>query len=292
MADNFIKNNERSERNRAFDTRRDNDSFKTPSITLYDIDYAILYFIKERLNLQIEENGKMVPVPVLYASGETWAQIQRHGYMRDKTRKILTPVIILRRTSVAADDRFAWLDVRGIGYSNSIFISPYTSPNPLTAFPDRQESDIRDFNQETENSKPNFTYFATAKPELIKVGYDVFVWTELVSQMNNIVESFIPQDRLIWGDQFQFTTKVGEMSFENLNDTGQDRIVRCQFTLEVDGRLLQEYELFESNITKAHSIKRFVFKNEIEQTEIYTDHKPKVIRFGKSRLPKKNFDVE
>ena len=37
---------------------------------------------------------------------------------------------------------------------------------------------------------------------------------------------------------------------------------------------------------------RFVFENEVEQTEIYPDHKPKIIRFGKSRLPERNFDTE
>lgn len=291
MADNFIDNGG-AQRNRAYDTRRDTDSFKTPSRTLYDIDYAILYFLKEKLDLQVEENGKMVPVPVLYASGETWAQIQRHGYMRDKTRKILTPMIILRRTSVGPDDRFPQLDVRGETRANSLLIRANRSPGPYTLFPDRQEHDRYDFNQETENSKRNTEYFVSAVPEYIKCFYDVFIWTELNSQMNTIIESLLPQSRLIWGDEFQFVTKVGEMSLETINDTGQDRLVRCQFQLEVDGRLLQEYELHESNITKAHSIKRFVFENEVEQTEIYPDHKPKIIRFGKSRLPERNFDTE
>lgn len=289
MADNFVYGN-MSERNRAYDTRRDNDSFKTPSITLYDVDYAILYFLKETMNLKLEENGKTVDIPVMYASGEVWSQIQRHGYMRDKTRKLLTPMIVLKRSSVSPDDRFPQLDVRGEGRTNSLLIRSNRSPAVHTIFPDIQSHDRYDFNQETENSKRNVTYFISTVPEYIKCFYDVFIWTELNSQMNYIIESLLPQSRLVWGDEFKFTTKVGEMSIENLNDTGQDRLVRCQFQLEVDGRLLQEYELHESNITKAHSIKRFVFENELEQTEIYPDHKPKIIRFGKSRLPKRNFD--
>ena len=66
MADNYINNPFIDpSRNRSNDTRRDNDSFKTPSITLYDIDYAILYFLKEKINFQIEENGRMINVPVI-----------------------------------------------------------------------------------------------------------------------------------------------------------------------------------------------------------------------------------
>lgn len=291
MADNNIDNRFiNPNRNRAYDTRRDNDSFKTPSITLYDIDYAILHFLKEKINFQIEENGRMINVPVMYAGGETWSQIQRHGYLRDKTRKILTPIIILRRTGMANDDRFAQLDIRGTNGSNSIIIRPNRSAAPGVSFSDRQIYDTYDQYQETDNSKKNVAFYATVLPTMVKVTYDLFIWTELQTQLNSIVEKFMPQSRLTWGDSYQFTTKVGDFSFESMNDTGNDRIVRATTQLEVDGRLQEEYELFESDVTKAYSIKRFVFENEVEQTEIYPDHKPKIIRIAKSRLPNANLE--
>ena len=280
MADNYIDNRFiDANRNRAYDTRRDNDTFKTPSISLYDIDYAILHFLKEKINFQIEENGRMINVPVMYAGGETWSQIQRHGYLRDKTRKILTPIMILRRASLLEDDRFPQLDVRGPSGTNSLIITP-----------ERRVSDPYDQYQETDNSKQNSEYYATVLPTMVKVTYDLFIWTELQTQLNSIVEKLIPQNRLVWGDSYQFTTKVGDLSFETLNDTGNDRIIRASTQLEVDGRLRESYELFESDVIKAHTIKRFVFQNEIAQTEIYPDHKPKIIRIAKSRLPKSNLE--
>jgi hypothetical protein len=277
MADNYI--NSDSPRNRAYDTRRDNDSFKTPSITLYDIDYAILYFLKERMNIQIEENGRMVDVPIIYAGGETWSQIQRHGYLRDKSRKIQTPIIVLRRANLLEDDRFAQLDIRGNNDANTVRI-----------IPTRQNTDPYDRYQETDNSKRNFEFYTTVLPTMVKVTYDLFIWTELQTQLNSIVQKILPQNRLIWGDSYQFTTRVGDVTFDTLNDTGNDRIIRASLQLEVDGRLQEEYELFESDIIKAHSIKRFVFENEVEQTEIYPDHKPKIIRIAKSRLPGTNLE--
>lgn len=291
MADNYIDNRLfDTNRNRAYDTRRDTDSFKTPSITLYDIDYAILNFLKEKLNFQIEENGKMINVPVMYAGGETWSQIQRHGYLRDKTRKILTPVIVLRRSGLMEDDRFAQLDVRGTNSGNSIIIRANRSPAAGKIIPDRQLTDIYDQYQQTDNSKRNIEYYATVIPTLVKVTYDLFIWTELHTQLNSIVEKLIPQNRLIWGDSYKFTTKVADFTFETLNETGNDRIVRASTQLEVDGRLQEEFELFESDVAKAHSIKRFVFQNEVEQTEIYPDHKPKIIRIPKNRLPSANLE--
>jgi len=270
--------NNAPDRNRAYDTRRDTDSFKTPSITLYDIDYAILHFLKEKLNLQIEENGRMINVPVIYAGGETWSQIQRHGYLRDKSRKILTPIIVLKRGSLIEDDRFAQLDVRGTNSANTVRI-----------IPNRQTHDPYDQYQKTDNSKRNFEYYLSVIPTMVKVTYDLFIWTELQTQLNVIVQKIVPQNRLVWGDTYEFTTKVGDFTFDTLNDTGNDRIIRATTQLEVDGRLQEEYELYESDVTKAHSIKRFVFENEVEQTEIYPDHKPKIIRIPKSRLPGTNF---
>lgn len=280
MADNYIDNRFIDpSRNRSNDTRRDNDSFKTPSITLYDIDYAILYFLKEKINFQIEENGRMINVPVMYAGGETWSQIQRHGYLRDKSRKILTPIIILRRASIIEDDRFPQLDIRGT-----------TARPPIIFTQDRQVHDPYDRTNETFDSKRNVSYFATVLPTMIKVTYDLFIWAEMQTQLNSIVEKIIPQNRLIWGDTYQFTTKIGDVTFDTLNDTGNDRIVKASLQLEVDGRLQEEYELFESDVIKAHSIKRFVFENELSHTEIYPDNKPKIIRIPKSRMPDTNLE--
>lgn len=291
MADNYIDNRfTDTNRNRAYDTRRDNDSFKTPSITLYDIDYAILYFLKEKINFQIEENGRIINVPVMYAGGETWTQIQRHGYLRDKTRKILTPIIVLRRANLIEDDRFPQLDIRGTKGNNSIIIRPNRGASVSNVISDREVNDVYDQYQETENSKKNFEYYATVLPTMVKVTYDVFIWTELQTQLNSIVEKLIPQNRLVWGDSYQFTTKVGDVTFETLNDTGNDRIIRASMQLEVDGRLRESYELYESDVIKAHSLKRFVFENEVEQPEIYPDHKPKIIRIAKSRLPNSNLE--
>ena len=86
-----------------------------------------------------------------------------------------------------------------------------------------------------------------------------------------------------------FTTTIGDYSFETINSTGEDRIVRCQVPLEVAGILQSEYEMKESTIRKAHTVKRVDFRNEVEQEEIYVDHKPKIIRMGGSRRPSKNF---
>lgn len=277
MAENYFNDNfmytTPGDPNRAYATRRDNDTFTTPSINLYDIDYAILYHLKNNTNFEVEENGKLVTVPVMFASGEMWTQIQRNGYLRDRSRKLLTPIMALKRDTITADERFQFLKVQ----------NP-TSANRLIIRPDRQNHDTHDWINKTHFTKRNQQYFISVIPEFIRVTYTVNIWTQLTVQMNSIVEKLITLDMDMWGDSFKFITKVGDMSFETISDTGDDRLVRTQCTLTVDGQLVPEYVLRESAIQKAYSLKRVDFINEVEQPELYVTP-PKIIRSAKSRLP-------
>jgi hypothetical protein len=281
MAYNYVQYGSRGielPRNRALDTRRDDDNFTVPSITIYDIDYSILWFLKNKIAPEIIENGNVIPVPIILAAGETWSQIQRHGYLRSKDRKLMTPIITLKRNSIVSDTKVPKLDV-----------PTENNATQLILFPDTQSNNSTDWINKSYNTKESKTYFVSVIPDHVIVSYDLYIWTDLSVQMNSIIEQIIPQDKMPWGDIIQFTTKVGDFNFETINTSGEDRIVRCQIPLEVDGILQAEYELKESSIRKAHTIKRVDFKNEVEQDEIYVDHKPKIIRSVRSRRPSKNF---
>jgi hypothetical protein len=56
--------------------RRDDDIVKTPKITIEDIDFAMMSYIRDVIQPTIIENEAQVEVPVMYANGETFAQIQ------------------------------------------------------------------------------------------------------------------------------------------------------------------------------------------------------------------------
>ena len=100
--------------NRSNQVRRDNDTIKTPKCTIEDVDFAIISYIRDVLKLQVTENGQMIDVPVMYANGEKWAQVQAKGYMRDRKGKIMTPVLSIRRGSIIERDT-----LKGLGVNNS-----------------------------------------------------------------------------------------------------------------------------------------------------------------------------
>lgn len=239
--------------NRAFDTKRDDDTFRTPAISIYDVDYAIHYYLNKVIRPQIQENERMVDVPIMFASGEMWAQVQKRGYMRDKQGKLLLPFGVLRRTSMMEDDRFIKLDVNNTPPGHNLSIRQRVEQN---------FDNIRDRHSQTTNSKPNEEYYISVMPEFYRVEYDLVLYTAYTDQMNKIILDIIPTSNFVWGDSYKFRTKVNEFSFETISPSNSERLVKAISTLSVDARLQNEYELRKSTIQKAFTTKRVVFRTE------------------------------
>ena len=89
--------------NRGYLYSRSNDDVKNPSVTLMDMDSAIMFYFEKVIKPSVLDNGENIKVPLMYASPERWKTIQRDGFMRDKKRQIITPVIAYRRTSIEKD---------------------------------------------------------------------------------------------------------------------------------------------------------------------------------------------
>jgi len=90
--------------NRGYLYSRSGENIKNPEVTLIDIDSSILFYFENVIQPSIEENGENIKVPIMYASPERWSAIKNKGFLRDKKRQVITPVIVYRRTSVTKDD--------------------------------------------------------------------------------------------------------------------------------------------------------------------------------------------
>lgn len=243
--------------------RRDNDTVKIPKVTLFDIDYAIFYHLTEVLKLRVNENGNSIPVPAMFTSGEKWSQIRQHGYLRDVNKKVLAPLIAIRRTSVAADDRLPMVDVNN--YNPTFRLVPY-----------------RTFNMQYDRvagqylNKESHEFYLVDVPDYVRVGYELILWTDLQEQMNNLVQPIVGISDHVWGDFYKFRTNVQDVTHDNVNVPGEDRLVKTTITLQVDGYLRGEFEYQNSKMQKAHSIKKVKFLEEgtdkvvFDQQEDYT----------------------
>ena len=83
--------------NRGYLYSRSGDNVKNPEVTLIDIDSSILFYFENVIQPSIEENGENIKVPIMYGSMERWKSIKRNGFVRDKKRQIITPLIVFKR---------------------------------------------------------------------------------------------------------------------------------------------------------------------------------------------------
>lgn len=239
---------------RATEMRRDNDVVKVPKITLYDIDFAIYYNIRENLKPKVNDNGNSIDVPIMFANGEKWNQIRSHGYARDGNRKILAPLMIIRRLDVSDDDRIAMPS--GQTWNVNTF-------NPrLKVFPYRTMNMQYDRIAGQYLTKNSTEFYLIDTPDYVRVNYDLIIWTDLQEQMNPLVHGILNFNNHMWGDYYKFRTTIQGTTHDNVNVPGEDRLVKTTINLQVDGYLRSEFEYHQSKIQKAYSLKRVDFLNE------------------------------
>ena len=96
--------------NRANEVRRDDDVLRTPKRTVYDIDFAIKWFIENEIQPQVTADNELINVPVIYANGEKWDNVRKLGYLRDEKGMLQSPIIVLKRNSLEERTQLKKLD--------------------------------------------------------------------------------------------------------------------------------------------------------------------------------------
>ena len=208
------------------DLRR--DKIKDINVSLYDVDYAIKWHLEQIIQPTIMEENSIITVPVLFAAGEKWAAVQRHGYLRDNQGKLLTPLIMIKRNSVSKREDIQDLKVLETPDARITFQRKYTKENRY----DR-------FNLIHRNPVPEM--YSVDVPKFVQVEYDLLIWTNNSVQLNEIVEQLMWFDGKAFGDSYKFITHIDPPSFENINSTGEDRIVRATMSMRTKAYILNTH---------------------------------------------------
>jgi len=247
--------------NRATQIRRDDDVIRTPRRTLYDIDFAMKWFVENEIQPQVTHNNELINVPVIFANGEKWDSVRRLGYLRDEKGMLQSPLVVLKRNTMTERDQLKKLDtnrpvsIDGIG-NQMYYRAKYNKRN-------RYEDEL--FPIPINNPQESKEIYAINIPEYVDIEYDLMLWTDFTTQMNELVEQFMPYGGFAWGnEQNKYQTHMRAFNFETLNTVGEDRLVRATTSLTVKGTLLAEQEFRLSTLQKAYSIKRVRFDTVID----------------------------
>lgn len=237
--------------NRANEIKSNKDDVKQ-SITLFDIDYAMMSYLEDTVLPQLSDNGKSLKIPVIYGNSERWNGARRQGVYRDNKGKLQLPLMMIRRTTISKDETMPFLK-RGVHYST---ISKYSKDNRYDHF-----------SVLGGGIKPKKELYNILMPEFVDITYECMVWTSYTEQLNEVIEAlnFTGQ---YWGDKdkFKFRTQVTDYNVVNEVGDGTERINRVEFNLVTKAYLLPEKFDGESPIKKSISVKRIVVATETDVT--------------------------
>jgi hypothetical protein len=241
--------------NRGYLYSRSNDDVKNPAVTLMDMDSAINFYFENVIKPSVEDNGENVKVPIMYASPERWKAIQRDGFMRDKKRQTITPVIAYRRTSIAKDETLPQdkLDAN--------------NPNMFYTFQKKFSQQNRYDNFTTQiGLLPQREYYNVTMPDYVTLEYDFIVWTSYIEQMNKIVERVVYSDGAYWGDPDKMRFRSSVDTFTDATEVSDvERLVRTNFTVTLRGYLLPKGNFDHRSTTqKFLTPKKLIFGTETD----------------------------
>jgi hypothetical protein len=237
--------------------RRDDDVIRTPKRTVYDVDYAIKSYIENVIQPQITHQEQLISIPVIFANGEKWDNVRRLGFLRDEKGMLQSPLIMIKRNSVAERDNVKGLDVNRNPSGNvRAYKQRYNERN-------RYEDELFPIpkNEPADSQK----IYLVDIPRYVNIEYDLMLWCDFTTQLNDVIDQIMPYNRFAWGnDSNVFPVQMGSFSFEIVNTVGEDRLVRASVPLTVQAALLSSQEARTNTLRKQFSVKKVTFENVID----------------------------
>jgi len=258
--------------NRARQYKRDTDNVKDVSISLMDLDSAIMYYFTEVIKPTVVDNGETVKVPTMYASPERWFAVQKTGYMRDKKRQLILPAIAFRRTGMSKDETIP-LDTMDPEEPKLHwqFERKYTDANRYDNFSVQQ------------GLIPQREFYNVAVPDFMVLNYDFMIWTHYIEQMNKIVERINWSEGSYWGEpgRMKFRTSIDSYT-DSTEVSERERIVRTEFSVTLKGYLIPEAF---NELAGPHTMQKFLTpKTLVVKTETDTAIAPLLDRLEGAEL--------
>lgn len=232
------------------DLRR--DGIKDISIALYDVDYAVKWHLENIIKPTIVEENSIITVPILFGSGEKFASVQKHGYLRDAQGRLLTPLIMIKRNSVSKREDLQDLKVLESADARVTFEKKYSQQNRYDRF-------------NLTNKIPTRELYSMDVPKFVQLEYDLFIWTNTTVQLNEVVEQLMWFDGKAFGDSHKFITHIDAPTFETTNSAGEGRLVRATMSMRTKAQILNVHGPHAPSIYRINPVSKFVVGSETDQ---------------------------
>ena len=231
------------------------DDVKNISVGIMDMDSAIMYYFNEVIKPEVEINKEKVKVPCIYASPERWNAISKQGFLRDKKKQIIVPLIAFKRTGMSRNDNMPIdkLDANDPKHFYT-FQKRYTQQNRFDKFSVQK------------NLEPGREYYNVSMPDYMNLTYEFTVWTSYIEQMNQIVEKINYSDGAYWGEPGKMKFRTQIESFSDASQIDGEKLIQTTFSVNLYGYILPE--TFDSKTTtqKYLTPKKLIVRESTEKT--------------------------
>ena len=231
------------------------DDVKNISVGIMDMDSAIMYYFNEVIKPEVEINKEKVKVPCIYASPERWNAISKQGFLRDKKKQIIVPLIAFKRTGMSRNDNMPIdkLDANDPKHFYT-FQKRYTQQNRFDKFSVQK------------NLEPGREYYNVSMPDYMNLTYEFTVWTSYIEQMNQIVEKINYSDGAYWGEPGKMKFRTSIESFSDASQIDGEKLIQTTFSVNLYGYILPE--TFDSKTTtqKYLTPKKLIVRESTEKT--------------------------
>lgn len=161
-------------------------------VTIKTVDQSCVDYFDKRLNIHVETGTeKRTKVPVIYATGERFALIRDNKGLRDDNGTLILPLISIRRTLIdrTPGNHGLGQETPSITVRRQIHSKTANIQNQLYA------RAVRGFPQP--KREPVYEYLTIPFPDFANVYYEIIIWSQYQSQMNEILEKiFFNYDHL------------------------------------------------------------------------------------------------
>ena len=243
-------------------------SYKVPlseigmlSSTLEDIDYAMVSWLKDDLNLSARSNDGFKRVPVLWQAPERAFQIKHRRELRDDSDGIILPVVSVERTNIEKDpakkgsyqaNRYS--DKRN-GRAGRFVIARRIVPDKTRNFAVVNNTRRENYTSGTEqryyprtNNKVVIQTLSIPIPIYVSVDYKILIKTEYQQQMNDLMSPFMTRTGQINsfvmkrnGHSYEAFIQQGFTHNNNIGALGEDtREFTTEIMINVLGYLIGE----------------------------------------------------
>ena len=246
--------------NRGMENRVVPEDNKPTVIGLEFINEIVREFIELKIEPKVDVATVSTKVPVIYGDSERWETVRKWQKTRDLTEgKLFPPMIVLRRNSV---NRNSVMTNPVNKYLQTAVVSRWNNRNSYDRFAVQN------------GINPSQKFMNIMIPDYVDLEYDVLMWTNLQTQMDQLIEQINVESDEYWGERNNYKFRVRIESYNNMSElpAEEDRTIRVEFSMKVSGYLIPNKIL--RNLKPSSTSELNYSPKTVEFNEIFTDAIP------------------